>query len=412
MAKTAQWTWLVYMAGDNNLEGAGKDDLAEMKQAGSTDDLNIIVQFDTEANKTTRYRIEKGKLKVLQEMPGVNCGDPKILTQFIDWGIQNYPAQHYLLDVWNHGGGWENLPADYNYDAIRSASPRDAARFKRLRRTLFRSSVDEIYQRPKSERAIAIDVHSQDYLDNQELRTAVSKALPKNQKLDVLGCDACLMNMVEVAYEMKDTADYMVGSEETEPGAGWPYDTILKGLLKKPAMSSRDLAKSISQTYGQYYAKSSEATTQSVLDLGKIEATAAAVSELADALIAALKKKTGRDKTIDAIILARQYTQKFAMPEYLDLGDFARNISLKLPRNAAVKAAAAKILESLDNPAKKALVIQNNTSGATMKKATGISIYFPEKKQYSPDYGDLLFNKTYHWNQFLITFFQQSNRLG
>jgi hypothetical protein len=220
------------------------------------------------------------------------------------------------------------------------------------------------------------------------------------------------MNMVEVAYEMKDTADYMVGSEETEPGAGWPYDTILKGLLKKPAMSSRDLAKSISQTYGQYYAKSSEATTQSVLDLGKIEATAAAVSELADALIAALKKKTGRDKTIDAIILARQYTQKFAMPEYLDLGDFARNISLKLPRNAAVKAAAAKILESLDNPAKKALVIQNNTSGATMKKATGISIYFPEKKQYSPDYGDLLFNKTYHWNQFLITFFQQSNRLG
>ena len=68
MSKSGAWTWLVYMAGDNNLQGAGSTDLAEMKRIGSTDDVNVIVQFDTKANKTTRYRVEKNKLKVLREM--------------------------------------------------------------------------------------------------------------------------------------------------------------------------------------------------------------------------------------------------------------------------------------------------------------------------------------------------------
>ena len=74
MSQAAQWTWLVYMAGDNNLEGAGRDDLAEMKRVGSTAEVNILVQFDTEKNETTRYRIEKNRAKVLQRLPGVDCG--------------------------------------------------------------------------------------------------------------------------------------------------------------------------------------------------------------------------------------------------------------------------------------------------------------------------------------------------
>jgi predicted RNA-binding protein with PIN domain len=69
MSSQAEWTWLVYMAGDNNLEGAGREDLDEMKNVGSTAQVNILVQFDTEENKTTRYRIEKDKLTVLQELP-------------------------------------------------------------------------------------------------------------------------------------------------------------------------------------------------------------------------------------------------------------------------------------------------------------------------------------------------------
>lgn len=400
MSQTAQWTCLVYMAGDNNLEGAGRDDLAEMKQVGSTADVNVIVQFDMEENRTIRYRIEKNKLKAVQQLPGVDCGNPKVLTQFIRWGIKNYPAQHYLLDVWNHGGGWENLPPDYDYDSIRLAKPRAAAKLNRLRRALFRTTVRKIHKRPAQARAIAIDCGSHDYLDNQELRRGVFNALPKGRKLDILGCDACLMNMLEIAYEMKGTANLMVGSEETEPGAGWPYAAILKWLVAKPMMSPADLAKTIVAEYGKYYQKTRETATQSALDLGQIQSAAAAVNELADVLLADLNNVAG------AVGLARDRAQKFEMPEYIDLGDFAMQIARRLPQNAKAKAAADKILKALGAATGNGLVIRNVACGAKVQRATGVSIYFPHPEDYAPDYSDLAFSKDGRWKTFLEALFK------
>lgn len=94
MSTQAEWTWLIYMAGDNNLEGAGKEDLDEMQKVGSDSKVKIVVQFDTEENKTTRYLVEKNNLKVLEEILGVNCGDRMVLTDFIKWGTKNYPAKY------------------------------------------------------------------------------------------------------------------------------------------------------------------------------------------------------------------------------------------------------------------------------------------------------------------------------
>jgi Clostripain family len=399
MSQAAQWTWLVYMAGDNNLEGAGRDDLAEMKQVGSTAGVNILVQFDTEENETTRYRIEKNRAKVLQRLPGVDCGDPKVLTQFIHWGIKNYPAQHYLLDVWNHGGGWENLPADFDYDTIRLAKPRRAAKLNRVKRALFRTTVKKIDKRPWQARAIAIDCGSHDYLDNQELREGVIKALPAGRKLDILGCDACLMNMLEIAYEMKDTAAFMVGSEETEPGAGWPYAAILKGLVAKPTMSPANLAKTIVIEYGKYYQKTREMATQSALDLAQIPSTAAAVNELVGVLLGDLASVAG------AVSLARDQAQKFEMPEYIDLADFTEQLAQRLPQNLKVAAAAKKLLTALSPTTGTGLVIHNATCGPKVQRAHGVSIYFPHKEDYSPDYSDLAFSKDGRWRTFLKALF-------
>jgi hypothetical protein len=387
MSQAAQWTWLVYMAGDNNLEDAGREDLAEMKRVGSTAEVNILVQFDTEENETTRYRIEKNRAKVLQRLPGVDCGDPKVLTQFIQWGIKIYPAQHYLLDVWNHGGGWENLPADFDYDTIRLAKPRRAAKLNRVKRALFRTTVKKIDKRPWQERAIAIDCGSHDYLDNQELRNGVYKALPAGRKLDILGCDACLMNMLEIAYEMKETAAFMVGSEETEPGAGWPYAAILKGLVAKPTMSPANLAKTIVTEYGKYYQKTRETATQSALDLAQIPSAAAAVNELV------------------GVLLARDQAQKFEMPEYVDLADFAEQLAQRLPQYIRVAAAAKKLLTALSPTTGTGLVIHNATCGPKVHRAHGVSIYFPHKEDYSPDYSDLAFSKDGKWQTFLKALF-------
>jgi hypothetical protein len=399
MSPQANWTLLVYMAGDNNLEGAGLDDLQEMQQVGSTPEVNVIVQFDTEKDKTIRYKVGKGTLQELAVMPGVDCGDPAVLTEFIRWGMESYPADRYLLDVWNHGGGWENLPADFNYDSIRTAKPLWGAKLNRVKRSLFRGTAATIDRRPGVLRAIAIDCGSQDYLDNAELHHAVADAMPNGRKLDILGCDACLMNMIEIAYEMSDTVDFMVGSEETEPGTGWPYADILQALTSTPTMSPAELAKTIAVQYGAWYKANGDlsrdrSATQSALDLGQMGTASQLVNALADALLKGLKKSAG------GISLARDKALHFEYPEYKDLGSFCDQLQ-QWGTSAPIKAAAKKLKAALVPGKKGSLILANATWGSVVKEATGVSIYFPAAENYSKDYATLLLSKDGKWRKFL-----------
>ncbi len=115
MAKATekQWTIMVYLAGDNNLDSAGVTDLKEMKQIGSTEQVNVIAQFDrwggTQATK--RYYLRKGGVLAKDEVASLgetNMGDPNVLKDFLLWGVKNYPAQRYLAVLWNHGAGWDD----------------------------------------------------------------------------------------------------------------------------------------------------------------------------------------------------------------------------------------------------------------------------------------------------------------
>ena len=108
-AAKAKWTFMVFMAADNNLDAASVKDLAEMSKAGSTPEVNILVQLDRAGNNpTNRYRITKGSYKsdVVCTLPETNTGDPSVLTDFLNWAFQSYPAERYFLILWNHGSGW------------------------------------------------------------------------------------------------------------------------------------------------------------------------------------------------------------------------------------------------------------------------------------------------------------------
>ncbi len=389
---SSNWTMLIYMAGDNNLESAGYSDLDEMQKVGSNDNINVIVQFDTEENKTTRYRVLKGKLETLQELPGVDCGDPSVLTEFLKWGITNYPADHYLVNIWNHGGGWENLPSDFNYDGIRTAKPIKAAKLMRVKRSIFRTTANKISNLSENERAIAIDCGSHDYLDNLELRNALEIAMP-GKKFDIFACDACLMNNFEIAYEMRNTADLMVGSEEVEPGAGWPYDAILEKLAANPAMSPKELAKLIVVEYGKSYERSNEAATQSALDLNSIDPVVKSIDTMASLLL------NNMGTMRNGIILAREFSQKFAYPEYIDLTDFAVRLSENIPGSKDIKSAKDEILS-----ANGGFIIQTTAVGSGVERANGASIFFPTEEKIPPEYLDLLLTKDSKWGQFLKNF--------
>lgn len=401
---TSGWTWLIFMAGDNNLEGAGKEDLDEMKKIGSNSHLNIIVQFDTEENKTTRYLVEKNELKILEEIPGINTGDPQVLTDFIKWGISKYPASHYLVDIWNHGGGWENLPPDYDYNQLRASNPLLSSKLKRFKRSLFRSTINKVHERPIEYRAIAIDTGSHDYLDNMELRNAIFNALPNNNKIDILGCDACLMNMIEICYENRDVANIVVGSEQTEPRSGWPYTTILEKLLANPEMLPKDLAKTITIDYGTYYQINGnpindKSATQSALDLTVIQPIANLLNDLAKILIINIREIAGQ------IILAREKAQKFDQPEYIDLISFLTELIKYIPNNEDVVDLSNKTIALLIKE-HNAFIIANSTWGQDVTRASGVSIYFPSSEKYLIDYKDLAFSRQCSWRQFLETLFQ------
>jgi hypothetical protein len=195
----------------------------------------------------------------------------------------------------------------------------------------------------------------------------------------------------------------MVGSEEVEPGSGWPYTMILNKLASNPEMSPRELSKVIAQEYGQYYQNEGDKiadqfVTQSAIDLGQVKSVAESVNELAEILIKDL------NNVIPGVTVARERAQKFSTIEYIDLLSFLQQLTKWLPNNDEIKDAVKKISDKLNGPTN-ALVIANATWGDSVKDANGISIYFPTKEKYSPDYSDLLFSKDCKWNEFLTKLF-------
>ena len=143
------------------------------------------------------------------------------------------------------------------------------------------------------------------------------------RKVDVVGMDACLMTMIEVAYQLRDHAQVLVGSEETEPGPGWPHAAILGDLTARPAMTAGELGGTVVTRYVASYRHSGQIATQSAIDLGQLGDLVEAVDILAHRLLDDLK----RDGLVDAIRHARARTLQFFDGLYLDLHHLAGNLA-------------------------------------------------------------------------------------
>ncbi|HNY10248.1 MAG TPA: clostripain-related cysteine peptidase, partial [Candidatus Wallbacteria bacterium] len=186
----AQWNFIVFLNGVNNLDTYGDKDVAEMKKIGSSADVNILVLQGHMSKPFQTLLIKKGSVEVINSGNTVDMGDYKELVKFVKWANDTYPAEHYLVDIWNHGAGWKN---------------RDKKVFK----------------------GISYDDHSNNHMTTPQLGEAMKQIKAViGHNVDVLGMDACLMQMMEVGYEVKDSVDFIAASEETEPGNGWPYDLV------------------------------------------------------------------------------------------------------------------------------------------------------------------------------------------
>jgi cysteine peptidase C11 family protein len=406
-AKVAKKTWTVavYMAGDNNLDPNAYLDLKEMKRVGSTADINIVAQVDSASagSKTTRYAITKGgaaslKNDAKQKLGNQNTGNPKSLIDFVTWVAANYPAQRYALVLWNHGQGWD----DTDIFAGERSGDRRRPRSDGFRHAFFRTTVKKAAAaaRPTgaTSRAILIDDNSKDFLDNVEMQKVAKAAVAKfGGKIDLFGMDACLMNQLEVAYQLRKQAQFIVGSELTEPVDGWPYDKILGKLAKTPTLKASELASTIVDDYIECYKAEGGPVTQSAVDLAQIDAVAAAVDALGNALVAAMGDAAAKD----AIQIARLKTQRFDdnLNANVDLRDFCERLDAAASLSTAVKSAAHAVGVALDKH-----VIKNGYLGAKVANAKGVSIYFPQD-EISPLYPKHLdFAKENSWTKFLKAF--------
>jgi Clostripain family len=391
------WTVMVYMAGDNSLDPEGVQDLKEMKQVGSTDQVNVIAEFDRAVGHAARrYYLRKGGVvtgDAVASLGEVNTGDPKFLMDFIHWGIKNYPAQHYLLVLWNHGQGWDDtdIYADERFRGLRRLASGP------IRHALFRAPVRTALKKARTDtetRAILLDDNAKDFLDNQEMKKVLADtAKLLRRKLDILGMDACLMSMAEVGYQMRDSAAYTVGSEQTEPGEGWPYSTILGALAKKPDMTPRDLSQLIVEKYLASYT-SYDGVTYSACDLTRAGVLASAVAVLAKSLKATLANSASRQH----ILAVRNQTQSYEVQDNIDLVDFCTLLA-----KAGAEPAVAKACQGVIKAVKSSYVIDQGYKGAAVKHSNGLAIYFPTQS-VSPLYPGLDFSKKTGWDGFLTAF--------
>ncbi|MBD3309504.1 hypothetical protein GF348_24205 [candidate division KSB3 bacterium] len=415
-----EWTFMVYMAGDNgrifkdgmqlmdNLEGYGWIDIKEMSSVGSTDEVAILVQYDTlDATETPRFFIdgsnETGTL--VERVPPVNTGDPKNLTDFIVWGIENYPAKNYALVLWNHGTGWKEEDIYARYRRTREIAHRDhqvravGSRKRMLKHAFFLPTAATIMSVEDDQtRAICYDDTSMDFLDNRDLVKAFRGAEERTGgRLSVLGMDACLMSMVEVAYQVREHADYMVGSQEVEEGYGWPYDAILQELVGSPEMSPLDLSKLIVTKFGEYYMGGSRdgggINTQAAVDLHTIPRTFAKIKALSG-LVAGVY--TTDFKTELAVTRAQRDAEDFEDEDYVDLRHLMQCIRDEYSGSLEVRDLASDLVEHL-TPEATASPIVENFHGLGRPNANGLSIYFPTKR-YSPFYDKQAFTLS-GWNK-------------
>jgi len=292
---------------------------------------------------------------VLQELPRVDMGDYRSLVDFGRWAKTRFPARRYLLIVWNHGSGWKRGPA--------------------------------------SARGISYDDETGTHISVPQLALALSEL----GGVDIYASDACLMQMPEVVYELKDQAAYIVGSEETEPADGYSYGPFLAKLGAQPAMAPAELAAAVVDSYTQYYSGNDTASTLSIVRTSALPAFLSAV----DSFTAAVRRAGDKAVAAEAASDAKYYTY----PDNKDLYDFVRRVG-GTSADPGVRAAAAR----LNSVIKDQLVVYNRTTNSTggpwganpvdHSNSNGLAVYLPGAAA-ADGYAGLRWSADSSWDEFI-----------
>ena len=326
-------TIMVYMCGTDleSKHGMATNDLNEMAKATLSDKVNIIVYTggcqrwnnNVISSRTNQiYRVKNGGLECLEADMGPEVMvKPATLTNFIKYCTKNYPADRNEIIFWDHGGG---SLSGYGYDEKNAMSGS---------------------------------------MTLAGINTAFKDA---GVKFDFIGFDACLMATVENALMLEQYGDYLIASEETEPGVGWYYTNWLTALSKNTSMPTVEIGKRIVDDFVDVCNQKcpGQKTTLSVVDLAELKATVP--SELTD--FAKSTNELIKNKEYKQVSDARYNTREFAQSSKIDQVDLVH-----LCKNMGTTEGndLAKVLQG---------AVKYNRTATCINNANGLSIYFPYKK--------------------------------
>lgn len=431
------WTFLAYIAANNNLHTFALQNMRQMTRIGSNDNINIVVQFDGIGDQRTikRYLVEQGEAKLLSAFkPEIETmsGTPQSLYQFIKWGNQAFPAEHIAIDLWNHGSGikdpgiWGKFLMLHR-DALFSLNANTNLLELNRRISLTtdneehfstdtRSFITDLISQLMKQRGIAFNDSEEVYIDNQQLKAVldnVCRYVLLNKKIDVVFMDACHMGMVEVASKMRPYVDYMVGSSEVEPGSGYDY-SLLFAPFTSGALSPKAFAIHGVASYERQYKGSYADYTQAAVELQNFGQVEGIFLSLAKTLHESMNLKDSKIifDTIKTIRLSSKYSTEFYDPDYIDAGNFLRSMSAKFtevatnskPLTAEQKEAIFNIIQLCDNGYQaltKTIIAETHGSGLAMSH--GLGMFFPKGNIHS-SYVKTTFDKTTGWSTFLARF--------
>ena len=380
-APVKDWTFLVYINGNNNLDEFGALNINQMETVGSTDKVNVLVEWASLARKSVqRLYVKKDNdtakvtSPVVQTLGNIDMGDYRSVIEFVRWGAQNYPAKHYFVDIWNHGSGWH--------------------------KKLMVSGQFKI-------EGISYDDLSGNHITTEQLGTAISESAKiLGQKIDIYASDACLMAMAEVATEMAASVNVYGGSQETEPADGWPYDVLLTKWNALPAATASDLGAILTNAYVDAYASGALQGTNATFaayDMTKLDAFNASIKAFGAELSSL--NTAGRAK----IVAAAQANLTFTYDDYGDVGNFLSLVDASRGSDLTI---SDKAISDVKNSLKDFVIANRDTSNYT--KATGVSIWLPNSKStydtYASQYQDLKFNAGTGWGNTMRYLLQDSSK--
>ena len=340
------WTLLVWMANDNSPTLPWQDDIDEMKAADTN--ASIVVLYDGNGSTDSRlFSVKDGSIDNLTApffSTEINTGSPFQLSDFVVWGMENYPSRHVWVDLWGHGNGWKGM---------------------------------------------CRDIHPSDLLTPSELGKAFKDVKERTGKnVDTLTFDACRMGAMSVIYDLQGSVNYVLSSEKDVPDRGLPYTDILNNLSPSPEESAHTIVDkyvrwaSVNSAYSVTYS----ATNMSLFP--------SFMSNFNDYIRSASSLVPYR---YSDIWNARNRTETYEAPVMYDLRDFIGHLK---KTDYLLDSSGSSLLNDYNrtffemhysNPSPQ--------NGIRARNAGGMSIYFPI--QTFSDYTSQNFYKETAWGDFL-----------